>query len=84
MPEIVAASAEPPRFLNEAQLVPNIALGAALIWRFVAGYDQADLVAAFDRRLIRRLAEFAVPLEVLENDRRVVDQDSDDERHPQE
>lgn len=41
MPEIVGVPAEPRHFLNEAQLVQNVALGAALVWRFVASYDQA-------------------------------------------
>ncbi len=42
MPDIVAARPELPRFFNEAQLVQNVALGATLIWRFVATHDQAS------------------------------------------
>ena len=46
MPEIVTLPAgEPLRFLNEAQLVQNVALGATLIWRFVATFDQATKAA---------------------------------------
>lgn len=45
MPEIIASVARPPRFLNEAQLVQNVALGATLIWRFVTSYDQAAKTA---------------------------------------
>lgn len=41
MPDIVAVRPEPPRFFNEAHLVQNVALGATLIWRFVATHDQA-------------------------------------------
>lgn len=40
MPEIIVVPDGMPRFLNEAQLVQNVALGATLVWRFVASYDQ--------------------------------------------
>jgi len=45
MPEIVTIRREQPRFFNEAQLVQNVALGATLIWRFVASHDQASKAA---------------------------------------
>jgi hypothetical protein len=42
MAELVVAAPRSPRAFNEAQLVQNVALGAVLIWRFVAHYDQAS------------------------------------------
>lgn len=40
MPDIVAVRPEPPSFFNEAHLVQNVALGATLIWKFVAAHGQ--------------------------------------------
>jgi hypothetical protein len=45
MPEIIVVPDGASRFLNEAQLVQNVALGATLVWRFVASYDQAGKAA---------------------------------------
>lgn len=45
MPEIIVMPDGTRRFLNEAQLVQNVALSATLIWRFVASYDQAAKAA---------------------------------------
>jgi hypothetical protein len=45
MSEIMAGPDRTPRFLNEAQLVQNVALGATLIWRFVASFDQTAKAA---------------------------------------
>ena len=42
---------------------------------------RADLAATEDRRCARRLAVLEMPLYVFEHDDRVVDEDSDDERH---